>query len=81
MIDVMARSYRLIHDRVENEEGKIIRLTLQEFKMGMDVGTHWLMQRYRRYTTRDTLDTGDYPEQWYIRGFSTNTTKINLYSS
>jgi hypothetical protein len=48
--DVMARSYRYIHEMIENVDSEIIKVSLEEFKLMLDIGTIWLMHLYRRFT-------------------------------
>jgi hypothetical protein len=48
--DVMARSYRFIHEMIKNMDSEIIKVLLKEFKLMLDIGTIWLMHRYRRFT-------------------------------
>jgi hypothetical protein len=45
--DVMARSYRYIHEKIDNLDSEIIHVTLVEYKLILDIGTMWLMHRYR----------------------------------
>jgi hypothetical protein len=48
--DVMARSYRYIHEKIENIDSKIIHVSLEEYKLMLDIGTIWLMHWSRHYT-------------------------------
>jgi hypothetical protein len=48
--DVMACSYRYIHEMIENMDSEIIKVSLDELKLMLDIGMIWLMHRYCRFT-------------------------------
>jgi hypothetical protein len=50
VLDMMARCYHFVPEKIENDDSRLIVVSLEEFKLMLDIGTIWLMHRYLRYT-------------------------------
>jgi hypothetical protein len=48
--DMMARCYCFVHEKIENADSELIVISLEEYKLVLDIGAICLMHQYRRYT-------------------------------